>query len=61
MTWKKGLLYSLLPFFVFVSVYLTIGLLLKSGGNVICPDIRGKTVDEARRLQKNRASPRSKI
>lgn len=58
MTWKKGLLYSLLPFFVFfVSVYLTIDLLLKSGGNVICPDIRGKTVDEAREVAKKTGLP----
>jgi beta-lactam-binding protein with PASTA domain len=58
MTWKKGLLFSLLPFFVFfVSLYLTIDLLLKAGDNVVCPDLRGKTVDEARELAKKTGLP----
>lgn len=58
MTWKKGLFYSLLPFFVFfVSIYLTIDVLLKAGTNVVCPDVRGKTVDEARELAKKKGLP----
>jgi beta-lactam-binding protein with PASTA domain len=58
MTWKKGLLYTLLPFFVFfVSVYLTIDILLKAGDNVVCPDVRGKTVDEARELASKKGLP----
>jgi len=58
MTWKKVLLYTLLPFFVFfVSIYLTIDLLLKAGDNVICPDVRGKTVDEAREVAKKTGLP----
>lgn len=58
MTWKKGLFYSLLPFFVFfVSIYITIDILLKSGNNVICPDIRGKTVEEARELAQKKGLP----
>jgi eukaryotic-like serine/threonine-protein kinase len=58
MTWKKVLLYTLLPFFVFfVSIYLTIDLLLKGGDNVICPDVRGKTVDEAREVAKKTGLP----
>jgi beta-lactam-binding protein with PASTA domain len=58
MTWKKGLFYSLLPFFVFfVSVYITIDFLLKSGNNVVCPDVRGKTVEEAREIAKKKGLP----
>jgi beta-lactam-binding protein with PASTA domain len=58
MTWKKVLLYTLLPFFVFfVSIYLTIDLLLNAGDNVICPDVRGKTVDEAREVAKKTGLP----
>jgi serine/threonine-protein kinase len=58
MTWKKGLFYFLLPFFVFfVSVYVTIDILLKTGTNVLCPDVRGKTVDEARELAKKKELP----
>lgn len=49
MTWKKVLFYSLLPCLVFfLSVYLTIDILLKGGDNVVCPDVRGKTLEEAR-------------
>lgn len=58
MTWKKGVFYTLLSFFVFfVSVYLTIDLLLRTGDNVICPDVRGKTVDEAREIAKKAGLP----
>ena len=58
MTWKKGLFYSLLPFFVFfVSVYLTIDILLKSGNNVECPDVRGRTVEEAREMAQKKGLP----
>jgi serine/threonine-protein kinase len=58
MTWKKGLFYFFLPFFVFfASVYLTIDILLKTGANVLCPDVRGKTVDEARDLAKKKGLP----
>jgi beta-lactam-binding protein with PASTA domain len=58
MTWKRGLFYFFLPFFVFfVSIYLTIDILLKGGGNVVCPDVRGKTVDEAREVAKKKGLP----
>jgi beta-lactam-binding protein with PASTA domain len=58
MTWKKGLFYSLLPFFVFfVSIYITIDILLKSGNNVVCPDVRGKTVEEAREMAQKKGLP----
>jgi beta-lactam-binding protein with PASTA domain len=58
MTWKKGLFYSLLPFFVFfVSIYITIDILLKSGNNVVCPDVRGKTVEDAREMAQKKGLP----
>jgi beta-lactam-binding protein with PASTA domain len=58
MTWEKGLFYSLLPFFVFfVSIYITIDILLKSGNNVVCPDVRGKTVEEAREMAQKKGLP----
>jgi serine/threonine-protein kinase len=58
MNWKKGLLFTLLPFFIFfVSIYFTIDLLLKAGDNVVCPDVRGKTVDEAREIAKKTGLP----
>ncbi len=58
MNWKKGLLFTLLPFFIFfVSVYFTIDLLLKAADNVVCPDVRGKTVDEAREIAKQTGLP----
>lgn len=58
MTWKKGLFFFFLPLFVFfVSVYLTIDILLRAGDNVVCPDIRGKTVEDAREMAKNKGLP----
>jgi eukaryotic-like serine/threonine-protein kinase len=33
-----------------LSGYLTVSILLKTGGTVICPDVRGKNVDDARQL-----------
>lgn len=38
----------------FMSGYLTINVLLKKQINVICPDVRGKTVEEAKRLVENK-------
>ena len=58
MTWKKGLFYFLLPIFVFfVSIYLTIDILLKAGDNVVCPDVRGKTVEDAREMAQKKGLP----
>ena len=58
MTWKKGLFFFFLPLFVFfVSVYLTIDILLRAGDNVVCPDIRGKTVEDAREMAKKNGLP----
>jgi serine/threonine-protein kinase len=58
MNWKKGLLFTLLPFFIFfVSIYFTMDLLLNGGDNVVCPDVRGKTVDEALEIAKKTGLP----
>lgn len=47
----KVLLYVLAPIFVFIlSGYLAVSILLKTQQTTICPDIRGKTVEEARQL-----------
>ncbi|OPY71903.1 MAG: PASTA domain protein [Syntrophorhabdus sp. PtaU1.Bin002] len=54
MIWKRGLLYLLMPIVVFgLTTYLTIDILLRTGDIVVCPDIRGKTVEEAREMAKS--------
>jgi serine/threonine-protein kinase len=54
MIWKRGLLYLLMPVIVFgLATYLTIDVLLGTGDTVVCPDIRGKTVEEAREMARN--------
>ncbi len=51
----KILFYILAPVAVFgLSTYLTISLTLKFQQTTVCPDIRGKTVEEARELVKNK-------
>jgi len=55
MNWFKAFLYIAIFIFAFsFSAYLTINILLKRQINVICPDIRGKTVEEAKRLVENK-------
>ncbi len=47
----KILLFIVTPFLVFIfSTYLTISVLLKTQQTTICPDIRGKTVEEAKEM-----------
>jgi beta-lactam-binding protein with PASTA domain len=47
----KVLLYVFTPVFIFIlSAYLAVSLLLKTQQTTICPDLRGKTVEEARQL-----------
>lgn len=47
----KIILYILTPIFVFIlATYITISITLKGQETTICPDIRGKTVEEAREL-----------
>lgn len=51
----KILLYVVAPVLVFgLSTYLTISLLLKFQQTTICPDVRGKTVEDARELLRNK-------
>jgi beta-lactam-binding protein with PASTA domain len=55
MNWLKKALYVVVPLVVFcLSTYVTIGVLLKSEQTVICPDVRGKSVGEAKKLAKER-------
>jgi eukaryotic-like serine/threonine-protein kinase len=47
----KIILYILTPVFVFIlATYITISITLKGQETTICPDVRGKTVEEAREL-----------
>ncbi len=51
MNWKKAAFYFLAPLLVFViAFYVTFNVLLKRGEDVLCPDVRGKEVDEARKI-----------
>jgi beta-lactam-binding protein with PASTA domain len=50
-SFKIILLYILTPILVFIiATYLTVSIVLKGQKTTICPDIRGKTVQEARGL-----------
>ena len=58
MNWKRGLLYFSAPIIVFlVAVYLTIDILLTNKADVICPDVRGKTVEQAKDLANAKGLP----
>ena len=51
MTWKKGILAVLVPIAVFIlASYATISILLKTGATVVCPDVRGLMIEDAKRL-----------
>ena len=51
MKWKKLFLYTGTVIGVFLlSGYFTVSILLRTGETVICPDIRGKNVDEAKQI-----------
>jgi eukaryotic-like serine/threonine-protein kinase len=51
MIWKKAVFYSLTPLLVFLlAFYVTVNVLLKRGEDVVCPDVRGKELEEAKRL-----------
>jgi eukaryotic-like serine/threonine-protein kinase len=55
MKWLKGFFYLSVFIVVFIlSGYFTVSILLKTGGTVICPDVRGKNVDDAKRLVQSR-------
>ncbi len=55
MKWIKNSLYFLIPVSVFVlSVYLTIDIVLKRQETTVCPDVRGKKVEEAKEIAGNK-------
>jgi eukaryotic-like serine/threonine-protein kinase len=55
MNWLKVFLYLGVVIAVFLmSGYFTVSILLKTGGTVICPDVRGKNVDDAKQLAKSK-------
>jgi eukaryotic-like serine/threonine-protein kinase len=52
---KMILFYILAPIFIFIfATYFTISITLKGQKTTICPDIRGKTVEEAKELVQSR-------
>ena len=55
MKWTRGLLYLITPVLVFcLSSYITVNVLLKTGATVICPDVRGQAVEDAKRIAEAR-------
>jgi beta-lactam-binding protein with PASTA domain len=55
MSWFRGFFYFLAFIVVFILTgYLTVSVLLKTGGTVICPDVRGKNVDDAKQIVQSR-------
>jgi eukaryotic-like serine/threonine-protein kinase len=55
MKWTRGLLYLIAPILVFcLSSYITINVLLKTGATVVCPDVRGQKIDDAKRIVEGR-------
>ena len=55
MSFKKGILYLFTPIAVFLlSSYMTVNILLKTGATVICPDLRGQKVEDAKRVAEAR-------
>ncbi|HEY3277624.1 MAG TPA: PASTA domain-containing protein [Syntrophorhabdaceae bacterium] len=55
MSFKKGILYLFTPIAVFLlSSYMTVNILLKTGATVICPDLRGQKVEDAKRVAEGR-------
>lgn len=55
MKWIKGSLYCVVPIIMFfLSAYFTINVLLKTQKTIVCPDVRGKNVEEAKDLVESR-------
>jgi serine/threonine-protein kinase len=55
MKWTRPILYLIAPFFFFgFSAYVTLAILLKIEQTVVCPDVRGKDVEEAKRFLQQR-------
>ena len=54
MKWLNIAVYCIVAIVIFcLFTYFTINILLKHQENIVCPDLRGKTVDEARRIVEN--------
>ena len=55
MRWTRGLLYLMVPIIVFfLSSYITVNVLLKTGATVVCPDVRGQKIEDAKRIVEGR-------
>ena len=55
MKWIKNLLYFLIPVSAFIlSTYLTIDIVLKGQETTVCPDVRGKNVEDAKTIARNK-------
>jgi eukaryotic-like serine/threonine-protein kinase len=55
MRWTRGLLYLTVPIIVFfLSSYITVNVLLKTGATVVCPDLRGQKIEDAKRIVEGR-------
>lgn len=55
MKWIKNLLYFLIPVSAFIlSTYITIDIVLKGQETTVCPDVRGKQVEEAKTIARNK-------
>ncbi|MDR2018718.1 MAG: PASTA domain-containing protein [Syntrophobacterales bacterium] len=51
MKWTRGIIYLITPVAVFfLSSYITVNVLLKSGVTVVCPDVRGQKIEEAKHI-----------
>jgi len=55
MKWIKNFLYFLIPISAFIlSTYLTIDIVLKGQETTVCPDVRGKKVEEAKEIARDK-------
>jgi beta-lactam-binding protein with PASTA domain len=55
MKWIKISLYFFIPISVFIlSAYLTIDIVLKGQETTVCPDVRGKKIEEAKEIARNK-------
>jgi beta-lactam-binding protein with PASTA domain len=55
MKWLKNLLYFFVPISAFIlSMYFTIDIVLKGQETTVCPDVRGKKVEVAKEMARNK-------
>jgi len=51
MRWRRVFSYTGIVAAAFlISIYFTVSILLKTGETVVCPDVKGKNVDDAKKL-----------